>query len=39
MADDLENSHGILNYLFEKQNELIIKLREHIASIVSPQQD
>ena len=35
IADDLENPHEMLNYSFEKQNELIIKLRQDIAQVVT----
>jgi phage shock protein A len=35
IADDLENPQEMLNYSFEKQNELIIKLRQDIAQVVT----
>ena len=35
IAYDLENPHEMLNYSFEKQNELIIKLRQDIAQVVT----
>jgi len=35
IADDLENPNEMLNYSFEKQNELIIKLRQDIAQVVT----
>lgn len=35
IADNLENPHEMLNYSFEKQNELIIKLRQDIAQVIT----
>lgn len=35
IADDLENPNEMLNYSFEKQNELIIELRQDIAQVVT----
>lgn len=35
IADDLENPQEMLNYSFEKQNELITKLRQDIAQVVT----
>lgn len=35
IANNLENPQEMLNYSFEKQNELIIKLRQDIAQVVT----
>ncbi|MDN5867080.1 MAG: PspA/IM30 family protein, partial [Candidatus Nitrosocosmicus sp.] len=35
IADKLENPHEMLNYSFEKQNELIIKLRQDILQVIT----